>query len=105
MESGHQGLPAFGARRLVGRRAGDVPQRRPPRLRSLLENAGPAIAQERLVSLGRAVGGLPHRPSAESATAGRFAEILDEWRGKRLVLIPPIRFEASYRLNTLGPEQ
>ena len=49
--------------------ADDVPQRRPPRLRPLLEDAGPAVAQEHLVFLRRPMGRLPHRAPAQSAAA------------------------------------
>src|ERR1039458_7261945 len=61
-----------------------MPQRGAPRLGPRLENAGPAIAQEHLVFLGRAVRGVPHRAPAESAAARADAEVLDKRRGKRL---------------------
>ena len=56
--------PAFRPRRFVGRRSRHVPQRRPARLRSRLENAGSATAQEHLVFLRCPIRRLPHRSSA-----------------------------------------
>ena len=53
------------------RRCRPSSQRRPPRLRPRVENAGPAIAQEHLVFYRRAIRRLPHRAPAQSADAPR----------------------------------
>ena len=65
-------VPARGARRLVGRRAGRAAQRGPPRLGQGLDRAGPAAAAEHLVADRRRLRRLPRRARASrSRTTSR----------------------------------
>src|SRR5579859_5998987 len=84
-----QALSAFGSRRFLGRRSQYVPERGSPRLGSRLENAGPPIAQERLVLFRCPMGGLSHCSPAQGPAARADAEVLDQRCGKRLNLSCP----------------
>src|SRR5437588_46891 len=61
-----------------------MPQRGPTRFGSRLENARPAVAQERVVLLRCPVRRLPHRTAIKSPVPRRDAKVLGQRRGKRL---------------------
>ena len=67
----HQALPSRRARRILERSARDGPLCRPRTLRRHMETAGPAIAQEHLVSDRRPVAGLPPGSTRQGPDSGR----------------------------------
>ncbi len=74
-----------------------LPQRRPPRFGPLLENAGPAIAQEHLVSHRRAIPRLSHHSPAQSAVGRRTLKYWNSGVEKEIKSFAQI--QTSIRIN------
>jgi len=87
------------AGRFVGRRSRDVPQRRPPRLGPVLEDADPQLPKSVWYFSDAQFVGFRIRASAQSAAAGTDAKVLDQRRGKRLNFRVPARRHHEHRLS------